>query len=74
VFGTGYYKGNKIRGRKYSCRKSGVYCMAFRKKNRIPTHKHTHIGGLRQFLAMIVSTGRRDISVWGLDRQFGEKS
>ena len=37
-------------------------------------HTHTHIGGLRQFLSMIISTGRRNISVWGLDRQFGERS
>ena len=41
--------------------------MVFRKKK-------THIGDLRQFLAMIISPGRLDISVWGLDRQFGESS
>jgi hypothetical protein len=45
--------------------------MTFHKKN---THTHTHIDGLRQFLAMIISTGRRDISVWGFDRKFGERS
>jgi len=60
--------------------------MAFHKNThaharaRTHTHTHTHTqthtntGGLRQFLAMIISTGRRDISVWEIDPQFGEKS
>ena len=43
-------------------------------RHSIKTHTHTHLDGLRQFLAMIISTGRRDISVWGFDRQFGERS